>query len=340
VEQCGDDSAVDWDAFVKSHPESSFYHLFGWRRINGHVFDHQTRYLAAREAGVIRGVLPLVNVKSILFGNILCSMPFLNFGGPLAVDDATARQLVQAAMDCAREINADYLELRSATSIPVDLPTSLQKVSLRIELTSDPDALWNAFTSKHRNNVRRAYKYGLEVEKGGTNLLPDFYRLMEESWHMLGTPLYSRAFFAAILDEFSDATSVFVCRHKGTPVAAALNGYHNGLVEGMWAGGARAARDLDANYVLYWEMIRDACQRGLGGFHLGRSSIDSGGEVFKKRWNADTKQLYWVFHRPRGGPLPGLNVSNPRYRWAIRAWQQLPLWIVRRLGPAIAPYIP
>ena len=79
----------------------------------------------------------------------------------------------------------------------------------------------------------------------------------------------------------------------------------------MWAGGGPRARELSANYVLYWEMMREACLRGCASYHLGRSTADSGAEDFKKKWNAESQQLYWYYHRPDGGPMPELNVANP-----------------------------
>ena len=124
------------------------------------------------------------------------------------------------------------------------------------------------------------------------------------------------------------------------PVAVAFNGYFNGVVEGMWAGGTPAARGLQANYALYWDMMKDACERGMRRYHLGRSTAESGAEDFKKRWNAEPSQLYWYFHRPKGGEMPQLNVDNPKYKLAIQAWRKLPLWVTRKIGPPLARSIP
>jgi len=108
----------------------------------------------------------------------------------------------------------------------------------------------------------------------------------------------------------------------------------------MWAGGGPRARELQANYVLYWEMMREACLRGSKLYHLGRSTADSGAEDFKKKWNAESQQLYWYFHRPDGGPMPELNVANPKFQLAIKVWRKLPLWVTRQVGPVLARSIP
>jgi FemAB-related protein (PEP-CTERM system-associated) len=330
-----------WDAFVDATPGGSFYHLFDWKGLVERELRHRTEYLLARRAdATIAGILPLVFVESRLFGRILCSLPFMNYGGPVAATPAAAQRLVARANELAREFRADYLELRCAAPIETGMLVSLRKISMTVPLMSDPEKLFASFTSKHRTNIRRAQKNDLNVIGGGREHLPVFYSMLEQSWRSLGTPLYSRRYFEAIVDTFGDRVRIFVCRQKETPIAVAFNGHGNGAVEGMWAGADPAFRNLQPNYVLYWEMLRDACTRGLTRFHLGRSTADSGAEAFKSKWNAEVQQLYWYFQRPDGGPMPALNVDNPKYRMAISAWRRLPLWATRVAGPPLARLIP
>lgn len=334
------DQAAEWDRFLAEHTGGSFYHLHGWSEINKREFGHDTACLAALREGRIVGVLPLVQVHSRLFGRILCSMPFVNFGGVVAADVEAEACLLEAAREKTTESCADYLELRSPRMLATDMAVSLRKISMTLQLNPDPEVLWSAFASKHRTNIRRVYKHGVTVEAGGAELLDEFYDVLAESWRSLGTPIYRRAYFRAILEQFPQNTRLFVCREGDRPVAAAFNGELNGVVEGMWLGYRPEARNLQAAYVLYWEMIKDACERGFSRYHLGRSTADSGGEGFKKKWNAETAQLYWYYHRPSGGPMPQLNVDNPKFRLAIAAWRKLPLGITTRIGPLLARGIP
>lgn len=331
---------AEWNAFLQQHPQGSFYHLFEWSRINQQALKNPSCNLIARDAGALCGVLPLTLVASPIFGRVLCSMPFVNYGGPVASNAAATSALVRAAQTHAQQLHADYLELRCASAIETDLPASLRKISMHIELAPDPDTLWNKFTSKHRTNIRRSQKNELEVRAGGIELLDTFYSVMEQSWRQLGTPFYARSYFETILKTLPEHTRIFVCARGPEPVAVAFNGYFNGTVEGLWAGGTALSRPLQANYVLYWEMIREACVRGCSRFHLGRSTADSGAEDFKKKWNATASQLYWYFHRPGGGEMPQLNVDNPKYKLAIQVWQKLPLWVTRLIGPPLARSIP
>lgn len=340
IEVCEPAEAGDWNAYVAAHPEASFYHRYEWHALNREQLRNESHFLVARRDGRITGILPLSLVSSPWFGRTLCSMPYVNYGGACADDAETEDALTRRAVELATSVRAKHLEIRARRPSGVELPVSLRKVSLTLTLNADPEVLFKGFASKHRTNIRRAEKNGLTVRAGGLDLLDTFYSVMERSWQNLGTPLYRKQYFKAILETFPADTRIFLCEKGTEPIAVAFNGYGNGVVEGMWAGGGPRARELSANYVLYWEMMRDSCLRGSTLFHLGRSTADSGAEDFKKKWNAESEQLYWYHHSPDGGPMPELNVANPKFKLAIAAWQRLPLWVTRRVGPVLARSIP
>jgi len=340
IVRCDDTYRVAWDEFVSTHGQGSFYHRYAWREINAACFGHASSYLAAVEGTTIVGVLPIVRIKSRFFGKIACSLPFVNFGGICADADAVEAALLREASTVADEWAVDYLEIRSRRSLSGGLPQSDHKVSLSIDLDADSDKLWAAFKTGHRQEIRRAYKNGFEVRIGGAELLDDFYTVLSESWRDLGTPLYPKRYFAAIVRAFPDHVRLAVAYVGTEPAAAAFDGFSNGTIEGMWLGARARYRARGVNYVLYWELVKDACQRGFRRFHLGRSSVDSGSETFKKKWNAVANQLYWGYLLRTRQEIPQLNVTNPKYQLAIRAWQKLPIPITRFVGPLVARSIP
>ncbi len=332
--------ASAWDHYLANHPQGNFYQRSGWKTINECCFGHEVIYLIAEERDRIVGLFPMVSVKSRLFGHILSSMPFVNFGGLCADSPVVAERLLDEARRVTRECDADYLEIRTMHPLSDQLPTSHHKISMTLDLDNDPDVLWNGFKSKHRTNIRRVYKEGVEVKKGRHELLDTFYMIMAKSWKSLGTPIYRKSYFERILDTFPEDTLIFVAYHKDQPVATAFNGYHNGMVEGMWAGALPECRRIQPNYVLYWEMIKDACERNMQHYHLGRSSADSGAESFKKKWNAYATQLHWQYILHNQADIPQLNVNNPKFELAIKLWRKLPLSLTTTLGPFLSRSIP
>ena len=148
VEVALDAPGRQWDAFLDAHEHGSFYHRYGWRRLNQAQLSHTCVYLEARVDGNVTGILPLVLTKSRIFGRILCSLPFVNYGGPVAVDAGTTRLLVQAAQEHAARLRVDYLELRCAAPLDSDLPASLHKVSMTIDLAVGPRPAVEPFQSQ------------------------------------------------------------------------------------------------------------------------------------------------------------------------------------------------
>ena len=340
IVSCTASAAAEWDQYLLQHPGGNFYQRYGWKNINRKNFGHECFFQAAKQQGKIVGLMPMVHIKSHLFGNILSSMPFVNFGGLCSDSDAVTESLLDDARRLTAQCNADYLEIRSAEHYDQALPAATHKISMTIDLDADPDTLWNAFKSKHRTNIRRVYKNNVRVAQGRHELLDTFYSLISKSWKGLGTPIYRKSYFADILDTFPDETRIFIAYQDDTPVATAFNAYYKGIVEGMWAGALPEQRSTQANYVLYWEMIRDACEKGFRHYHLGRSTADSGAEAFKKKWNAYGRQLYWQYILHRQQDIPQLNVNNPKFDLAIRLWKKLPLPVTTTIGPLLARSIP
>src|ERR1700761_1108685 len=113
VRQATDADGGAWDAFVARMPEATFFHCFGWRRVLRTALRQATPHLLGERGGVIVGGLPLVHLKSLLFGNALISTAYCMEGGPLAADAAAHAALDAAAATLMDSSGADYLEYRS-----------------------------------------------------------------------------------------------------------------------------------------------------------------------------------------------------------------------------------
>ncbi|MEJ2621998.1 MAG: FemAB family PEP-CTERM system-associated protein [Candidatus Thiodiazotropha sp.] len=330
-----------WNQYLEDAADANFYQRFEWLELNEGHFGHSVYPIVSQDTNGINGVLPMVLINSKLFGKILCSMPFVNFGGVSAGSGAIEKALVEYAIELARESRVDYLELRASQSSPLGLAESTKKVSLVIQLEEDHEKIWSGFKSKHRTNIRRVYKNDIQVRSGHAELLDDFYHVMSHSWRDLGTPFYKKSYFKNLLERFSqEDLKIFAVYLGDQPICVALNGYYKQTVEGMWMGTVQEYRRLQPTYALYWEMIKASCEGGYRNFHLGRSTADSGGESFKKKWNAEIKQLYWQYYMPDGSEMPQLNVDNTKFKLAIDIWKKLPLPVVGFIGPYLSKSIP
>ena len=70
-------SDQEWDRLLGSFQGSTFCHLGAWRAVFHHALGHESHYRVALDReGAVKGLLPLVRVRSRLFGDYLVSMPF------------------------------------------------------------------------------------------------------------------------------------------------------------------------------------------------------------------------------------------------------------------------
>lgn len=329
-----------WDAYVSGHREASAYHAFGWRDVISKAFGHETRYLAARSAGGICGVLPLVRFRSRIFGRFVVSMPFLNYGGVLADSPEAADALVAAAIDETRRAGATYLELRHTRQLFPRLQAKRHKVGMEVTLQSSEDAQWQAIDRKVRNQVRKGQKSGLRTGHGGVELLDAFYGVFARNMRDLGTPVYGIGWFREILHAFPETSRLFVVHAGRQPVAASLVLWHRSTIEVPWASSLREFNPQCANVLMYWEMLRFAVERGFSRFDLGRSTPGEGTFQFKRQWGAEPHELVWEYWTADGGALPDLSPKNPKFERAIAAWRRLPVRLTTFVGPHVVANIP
>ena len=336
-----DEAAKAWDRYVENHPAASGYHVMAWRGVVEKACGHRTYYLMATdEHEEVRGVLPLVFMSSRLFGHFLVSMPFFNYGGVLTDSSEAEEALLGAAVGLARELEATCIELRHQGPLDVNWPSKQHKVSMRLELPGDLDTLWKNFPSQLRTKIRRAQKEEMTVRIAAIEILDDFYRIFVRNMRDLGTPVYGRGFFEAILQAFPADTRICVVYLKNRPVAAGfLYGFRNRL-EIPWASSDRRYNRLRPNTLLYSSVLEFACRGEFQQFDFGRSSNDSGTYHFKEQWGARPVPLYWYYWSTNSRAMSEVSRENSMYSTAIRIWSRLPLVVTRIIGPAIVRHIP
>ncbi len=334
-----DGPAAEWDAFAAAAPGSTLCHRHAWRGVIGETFGHRCYWLAARESGgALAGVLPLVRVRSRLFGRYLVSLPFLNYGGPLG-SPAAVQALAAHAAELARVERVGLLELRSRVELPLDLPVSHRKVTVVLDLPDAPERLLQGFPSKLRSQVRRPFKEGVTVRFGADQVEP-FYAVFSRHMRDLGTPVMPASFFRAIAAHFG-ASAWFGCAYLGeVPIAGGAGFVWGDEFEMTWASSLVAHNRIAANMGLYRAFMERAIGEGLRRFNFGRCTPGGGTHRFKTQWGGRDEPLWW-YQWPSGRSEAGTpSADSPKWAWATAAWKRLPMSVANRIGPRIVRSIP
>jgi FemAB-related protein (PEP-CTERM system-associated) len=305
------------------------------------ALGHSLYCLEAVEGKRTRGFLLLNDVRGPLFGRFLVSLPYLNYGGVQADDDAAAALLIDRAAALADELGVRHLELRHQHPLahPALAHARTDKVHMRLDLPATPGQLHAQLDCKVRNLVKKGRKSGLEIAWGRHDLLAAFYAVFSHNMRDLGTPVYGKALFRRLLDQFPDRAEICVARAGRVPVAAALLLHGWGVTEVPSASSLRRFNHTAANMLMYWHLLERAVERGQDQFDFGRSSRGSGTYRFKGQWGAAPLPAEWQYYVRDGAP-PSLRPDNPRYQRLIDVWKRLPVSLTRWIGPPIVRGIP
>jgi FemAB-related protein (PEP-CTERM system-associated) len=324
------------DAWVRARVDATPFHLVAWGRAVAEGCRQRAHYLIAERAGSLCGVLPLTEIHSALFGRALVSAGFAVGGGILADDRSATDALGEAAWRLAKRLHCPTLELRGAAPADWRVEEGVYAGFARA-LAADDEVELLAIPRKQRAEVRKALGYDLEVRTGSSEAdRAAHYAVYAASVRNLGTPVFPRALFDAVLDRFGEEADILTVFREGRPLASVLSLYFRGCAMPYWGGGTAEARTWRANDMMYFALMRHARARGCDRFDFGRSKLGTGAFAFKKNWGFDPVPLSYATRTATGAEPRAINPLSPKYRLQVAAWRRLPLWLANRLGPPIA----
>jgi serine/alanine adding enzyme len=312
-----------------------------WLKVLRLALGHRTIVLEAMEGGQTVGLLPLAEVRSVLFGSHLVSLPYLNQGGLLARDCQVSALLIDEAIRLSDALDVRYLELRheNETIHPQLTQRLAGKVHMRLALPSESESLWSQFKPKLRSQIRSGERHGFTVHWGGLDLLDDFYTVFSRNMRDLGTPVFGKELFREILKNFAGDAELCCVRREAKPIAAALLVHSDEVTEVPSASSLRAFQSENPNMVMYWNLLQRAIRRGTRVFDFGRSTIDEGTYRFKRQWGATASPSIWQYY-VRKGRCDAMRPGNRKFSLAIQIWKKLPVGLTQQIGPLIVRGIP
>ena len=334
------DECARIEAWLREQPEATPFHRPAWLNAVEQGTGNRAMALVAERRGEICGYLPLNEIHSPLFGRLLASSGFAVGGGLIAADKADRTRLFGAAEELAARISVPSIELRGGA-----LPRGRGGWSIRSEshcgfiapLAADDEAQLLTIPRKQRAEVRKGLEQDLAVTIGTDEAdRAAHYAVYATSVRNLGTPVFPRSLFDAVLDHFGEAADILTVWHDAEPVASVLSLYHQGAVMPYWGGGIWSARRLRANDRMYFELMLHARRKGCTHFDFGRSKTGSGAYDFKRNWGFEPEPLDYASWTASGAAPRDADPTSAKHALQIALWRKLPLALTNRMGPLIA----
>ena len=315
---------------------AGFVGLEPWLRFVRRTYDFPVYRIVSEAGNQVDGWLALVRVKHLIFGDYLTTSPFGSYGGFACSSSASRDALLEKARALGRDLGVAYVNVRFETEAQPPEGWVQQPVyaTYLVDLVADSNQLMSAYSSDHRNHIRKSLRRGFSIKFGHLDVLDDAYEALARSMHELGSPYHNKSYLRTMAESLGAALEFAVMYDPDGELAGAGVFIRQGdLGTNLHANILRRFRSDYAGEFLYWSVLERYGRQGFKSFDLGRSLIGSGNETFKMKWRPHRKLLaYWYALMP-GRQLPELNQKNPRFQLAISLWKRLPAFVVRPLGP-------
>jgi FemAB-related protein (PEP-CTERM system-associated) len=272
------------------------------------------------------------------FPRYFATAPYFYDGGVQTDAGKICKEVSDKLYFLMREFQSRYLLLKTRYEIKLDIKNPVKTDSdyytFLLDLTAGADKVWNrSLKAKTRNQVRKAEKYNFDIQTGRTSLLQDFYSVISEGWRDLGTPTHSLEFYRFIIEKLKNHSRLMVIYHQGEPVSCALLLILNNVIYHPYSCTLKRYKSSCVNNLLYWEIIKFACDNNYNSFDMGRSRIGQGTFKYKKSWGAEPMQLYYTYILKDESDMP--SYDNIFYKLATNAWSHLPVVLANKIGPSL-----
>jgi len=335
----GIENKAQWDDYVRQNPQGGLFHLSGWLGAVEEVFKYKIIYLSAQEGARIAGVLQLGLCKNIFSKKILVSVPFGTCGGVLADSEEAREKLTDKAIELAKELGAQYLELRNREKQKELQDVQELYVDFKKELPADPKQCLGILPRKARAEARHAIGKGLQTQTG-IHLLRQCYDLYAINSKRLGSPFLPYKFFQALAGHFKEQSTVLSIKINGKAAASVFIFFYKDTIMPLYSGALWRFTKYGTNNLMYLRVMELGSSMGFKYFDFGRSRKGSGPYHFKINQGFEPTQLYYQFYLNKAKEIPNLNPSNKKLGVFKTLWRHTPSILTNKLGPYLIWFVP
>ena len=181
---------------------------------------------------------------------------------------------------------------------------------------------------KTRYNIRLAKRKGVEIREGNREDLKDFHKIMIETGSRDGFIIRSLEYFEKMYDELAPKhMKVLMAYYEGKPISGIIPSMYGNKTWSLYGASSNEHRNLMPNYLLQWEMIRQAIQngcdvydfRGVSGV-VDESHPQYGLYRFKKGFGAEFTEFIGEVY------LPFKPLTYKLYKFAEKSFRTLRDW--------------
>lgn len=334
----------EYTEFLEKHDRCNFQQSLEW----GKVKTAWTKevVLAEDEDGKIIGSICVLIRKVPIFGNMMYSSR-----GPVCDihDKKVLEQLTEGVKELSKkykvfvfrmepDIKKDDNEFRKIVEeigykVKDDAKDFKDEIQPRFVFRLDikdktEDEILAGFHQKTRYNIRLATKKGVVVKEGSREDLKDFHKIMVETGSRDGFIIRPLEYFEKMYDELAPKhMKLLMAYYEDKPISGIIPIMYGNKTWYLYGASSNSHRNLMPNYLLQWEMIKQAIAnkhdmydfRGVSGV-VDESHPQYGLYRFKKGFGAEFTEFIGEVY------LPFKPLVYKMYKFAEKSFRTLRDW--------------
>ena len=319
--------------------EHLIFHTLSYKKFIEQAFDCKYSLLAAVENDEVKTILPVVGVRSQLFGNKIISSAYIEYGS-FAGDENCVNEIVDFLNKKYSE-NNNYLEIRGGLE-KFDLILSKNQKLIKKNLykrfvlkLGTEEETWGNIQKSKRKAVKKALRNeSLEIKEVLLSDLNSFYKLYCQNMRSFGSPPYGKKYFYSFYRNIvnNNLGKIYGSYYQGKLVSALLGFHYQDRVHILIAVSNPKYQEFRTNDAVHWEFIRWACNNGYKYFDFGRVREESGQFEYKQKWGPELMELPSYFLLWKAKEIPFVDPKSGKNALLVKVWKLMPLWFTKVIG--------
>ncbi len=334
----------EYTEFLEKHDRCNFQQSLEWGKVKTAWIKEVV--LAEDENGKIIGSICVLIRKVPIFGNMMYSSR-----GPVCDihDKKVLEQLTEGVKELAKkykafvfrmepDIKKEDTEFRQIVEeigykVKDDAKDFKDEIQPRFVFRLDikdktEDEILAGFHQKTRYNIRLATKKGVIVKEGSREDLKDFHKIMVETGSRDGFIIRPLEYFEKMYDELAPKhMKLLMAYYEDKPISGIIPIMYGNKTWYLYGASSNSHRNLMPNYLLQWEMIKQAIAnkhdmydfRGVSGV-VDESHPQYGLYRFKKGFGAEFTEFIGEVY------LPFKPLVYKMYKFAEKSFRTLRDW--------------
>ena len=277
-----------WDNLILSLEDYSFFHSSAWAKVLSVSYRYSPLFFTLFHHDRLLGLIPLMEVRSILTGRRGVSLPFSDDCEPIIDEKKHFETIMNEIIQYGTKRRWKYIELRGGNEFLDTIASSAQFYGHTLDLGRDPDTIFRAFKSSTRRNIKKAMKENVQVHiSHSLDSVREFYRLNSITRKHHGLPPQPFLFFKNVHKHIisKEKGLVVLASFEGRNIAGAVYFHFGRRAIDKYGASERSYQKKRPNNLVMWEAIKWYGEKGFESFSFGRTEPENNGLLqFKRGW--------------------------------------------------------